>query len=76
VNGGAVKAGKVIGKAIRWYYGADELDAIFYITSGNKVPRSDGAVPLMHLPEKLPSDIDFQWYINEANDMLKQIGYN
>jgi len=76
VNGGAVKAGKVIGKAIRWYYGADELDAIFYITSGNKVPRSDGAVPLMRLPEKLPSDIDFQWYINEANDMLKQIGYN
>jgi len=76
VNGGAVKAGKVIGKAIRWYYGADELDAIFYITSGNKVPRSDGAVPLMQLPEKLPSDIDFQWYINEANDMLKQIGYN
>jgi len=76
VNGGAVKAGKVIGKAIRWYYGADELDGIFYITSGNKVPRSDGAVPLMQLPEKLPSDIDFQWYINEANDMLKQIGYN
>ncbi len=75
VNGGAVKAGQYIGKAIRWYYGADELDAIFYITSGNKVPRSDGAVPLMKLPDALPADIDFDWYINEANDMLKQIGY-
>ncbi len=75
VNGGAVKAGQYIGKAIRWYYGADELDAIFYISSGNKVPRSDGAVPLMKLPDMLPADIDFDWYINEANDMLKQIGY-
>lgn len=75
VNGGAVKADQFIGKAIRWYYGADELDAIFYSTNGNKVPRSDGAVPLMKLPDKLPEDIDFYWYINEANSMLKQIGY-
>lgn len=74
VNGGAVKAGAYVGKAVRWYYGADELDAIYYSTSGNKVPRSDGAVPLMKLPEKLPADIDFNWYINEAKDMLKQIG--
>lgn len=75
VNGGAVKGDQYIGKAIRWYYGADELDAIFYSTSGNKVPRSDGAVPLMKLPDELPADIDFNWYINEAKDMLKQIGY-
>lgn len=75
VNGGAVKGERYIGKAIRWYYGADELDAIFYSTNGNKVPRSDGAVPLMKLPETMPEDVDFDWYINEAKDMLKQIGY-
>lgn len=75
VNGGAVKDERYIGKAIRWYYGADELDAIFYSTNGNKVPRSDGAVPLMKLPDTMPADVDFNWYINEANDMLKQIGY-
>lgn len=75
VNGGALKGGKLIGKAIRWYYGANELDAIFYSTNGNKVPRSDGAVPLMRLPDQMPGDIDFDWYIAEAKDMLKQVGW-
>ena len=75
VNGGALKSGNYVGKAVRWYYGADELDAMFYSTSGNKVPRSDGAVPLMKLPDTMPTDVDFHWYINEAHSILKQIGY-
>ena len=76
VNGGAIKSGNKIGKAIRWYYGADELDGIFYVTSGNKVPKSDGGVPLMDLPDEFPSDVDFEWYITEANRILKDIGVN
>jgi len=75
VKGGAVKDGELIGKAIRWYYGSEELDAIFYKTSGNKVPKSDGGVPLMNLPEKFPSDVDFKWYITEGKRILKDIGY-
>ena len=75
VNGGAVKDGELIGKAIRWYYGAFELDAIHYSTSGNKVPKSDGGVPLMDLPDTFPTDVDFNWYINEAKTILKNIGY-
>lgn len=75
VNGGAIKDGELIGKAIRWYYGEHELDSIYYSTSGNKVPRSDGAVPLMDLPEEFPEDIDFNWYIEEAKLILKNIGY-
>jgi hypothetical protein len=75
VNGGAVKDGQVIGKAIRWYYGAEELDAIFYNTNGNKVPKSDGGVPLMDLPDKFPDDVDFPWYITEAKRILKDIGW-
>lgn len=74
VNGGATKGGELIGKAIRWYYGSEELDAIYYSTNGNKVPKSEGAVPLMVLPEKLPSDIDYNWYIAEAEKRLKEIG--
>jgi len=74
VNGQAIKDGQIIGKVIRWYYGADELDCVRYSTNGNKVPRTEGAVPLMELPDKLPNDIDYQWYIDEANAMLKQIG--
>ncbi len=75
VNGGAVKEGKLIGKAIRWYYGSDELDAIYYKTSGNKVPLSDGGVPLMQLPDSFPEDVDFPWYITEAKRILKDIGW-
>lgn len=74
VNGGAIKDGEHIGKVIRWYYGKNELTDIYYKTSGNKVPRSDGAVPLMDLPDELPTDIDHQWYINESYKFLKEIG--
>ena len=75
VNGGAVKDGKLIGRVIRWYYGSYELDAIYYRTSGNKVPKSDGAVPLMDLPEEFPCDVDYEWYVNEAYGILSDIGY-
>lgn len=74
VNGGAIQDGVILGKAIRWYYGEHELDDIRYVTSGNKVPRSDGAVPLMDLPEEFPTDVDYDWYIAEAKKILGQIG--
>ena len=75
VNGGALYEGNLVGKAVRWYYSKHELDAMYYKTSGNKVPRSDGAVPIMDLPEKLPTDVDYNWYISESNKFLKEIGY-
>jgi len=74
VNGGAIKDGIELGKAIRWYYHNREIDGIYYKTNGNKVPRSDGAIPLLDLPETFPNDIDFQWYIAEANKLLNEIG--
>lgn len=74
VNGGAVKNGQSIGKAVRWYYGSDELDAIFYSTNGNRVPLSNGGVPLMELPKTFPSDVDYNWYISEAERILTDIG--
>ncbi len=74
VNGGAVKDGEYIGKAIRWYYGSEELDAIYYSTNGNKVPKSEGGVPLMDLPDEFPDDVDYNWYINESYRILKDIG--
>lgn len=75
VNGGAVKESTLIGKAIRWYYGAYELDAIYYSTNGNKVPKSDGGVPLMVLPDTMVDDIDYPWYITESYRILKDIGF-
>ena len=68
-----------LGKVIRWYYQINETGAIHYKpfnkTGGrNKVPASDGACPLMELPDHVPCDIDYQRYIRESNDMLKEIG--
>jgi len=80
VNGGALKDGELIGKAIRWYYGKYELDAIYYnklnkAGNHNKVAKSDNGVPIMELPKELPDDIDHQWYIDQSYKMLKSLGY-
>lgn len=75
VKGGAVKDGEYLGKAIRWYYAQGMEGEIVYAKSGNKVPRSDGAKPLMVLPDEFPCDVDHEWYIKEAQDMLNEIGY-
>lgn len=74
VRGGAVKNGEYVGKAIRWYYARGERGAIRYQTSGNTVPRTEGARPLMELPDELPNDIDYEWYIREAYGILEDVG--
>lgn len=74
VNGGAVKEGYALGKAIRWYYATGVSGEITYKTNGNTVPRSDGAKPLMDLPDEMPDDVDYQWYLNECNEMLMSLG--
>lgn len=75
VAGGAVKDGSFLGKSIRWYYAAGENGEIIYAKSGNRVPRSEGAKPLMEMPGAFPEDIDYDWYEREANRMLEDIGY-
>lgn len=74
VQGGAVKDDQYLGKAVRWYYAEGETGTINYKLNGNKVPRTEGARPLMELPDALPADLDFNWYIAEANSILKDIG--
>ena len=74
VSGGAYKDGIFLGKAIRWYYQAGEKGKIVYALSGKKVPRSDGARPLMDLPDEFPLDINYEWYAKECEKILKEIG--
>lgn len=74
VNGGAVKDGVFLGKAIRWYYSTTTGGEIVYAASGNKVPKSDGAKPCMDLPEAFPDDVDFSRYEAEAVEILREIG--
>jgi hypothetical protein len=79
VKGGAVKVQEdlteYLGKAIRWYYAKDISGEIVYARSGNKVPRSEGAKPLMVLPDTFPEDVDHAWYCEEAERMLRETGY-
>lgn len=65
-----------LGKAIRWIYSNEVEGAIHYKTNGNKVPRSDGARPVMELPDEIPEDIDYRWYVKEARSILTDIGYH
>lgn len=74
VNGGAVKHGVFLGKAIRWYYSTECAGPIVYATSGNKVPKSDGTRPCLDLPATFPADVDFYRYECEAREILQEIG--
>lgn len=75
VKGGAEKNGMYLGKAIRWYYAHNTSGVISYVGSGNKVPDTDGAKPIMDLPDELPRDINYDWYLEKSIDMLHKIGY-
>ena len=74
VKGGGEKGGKYLGKVVRWYYAKNETGFIAYVGSGNKVSKTDGARPLMDLPDEFPKDINYNWYIKETKDMLYDIG--
>lgn len=80
VRGGGVKVwgdgrpAEYLGKTVRWYYGYDVPGEIVYAVSGNKVPRSEGAVPCMELPARVPNDLDHAWYVAKAEAMLCNMG--
>jgi hypothetical protein len=79
VNGGAVKDGEVLGKIVRWYMRKGEFGCIKYkeenaAGSINMVAESMGSYPLMDI-RTFPKDIDYDWYIKKAHDILKEVGF-
>lgn len=79
VTGGGTYDGRYLGKVVRWVYGKGETRCIRRskpnkLGNFDKVAGSDGAMPLMELPDAVPVDIDYERYIVEANDMLKDVG--
>lgn len=74
VKGGAEKDGEMLGKAIRWYYAEGVTGTINYASNGNTVPRTEGAKPLMDLPDTFPDDVDYEWYVRECQEILMSIG--
>lgn len=73
VKGGAVWRDQILGKVVRWYKACDG-EAILYKTNGNKVAGSDYACPMMDLLDKIPHNLDLNWYVQNAYSMLKKLG--
>ncbi len=70
VTGGAVKDGEYLGKVIRWYYAKGIEAPIINAKNGNNVPRSKGAQPCMVLPDGIPDDLDYDYYVDRAQKMI------
>lgn len=66
--------GKPFGRVARWYMTTQEMPPISYVGSGNKVPKTEGARVCMTLPDTLPPDLDIDWYVGEAHQILSDIG--
>ena len=73
VTGGATKDDEPLGSVVRWYYSTGTTTPILYVKSGNKVPKSDGAMPVQDLPDCFPGDIDYSIYIDQAKEILADI---
>lgn len=69
----SIGSAEYLGKVVRWYYAAGSTGCILTPTGG-LVPRSEGCRPLMELPDELPDDIDYRWYVAEAESILTDIG--
>ena len=79
VTGGGTYDGQYLGKVVRWVYGKGETRCIRRnkpnkLGNFDKVAGSDGAVPLMELPDTLPAELDHEWYVREANNILQDVG--
>lgn len=65
-----------LGSAIRWYYAKGREDFEFVAAgTGNRVGKTAGAMPCMDMPDKVPDDLDHDWYIDETHKILKSIAY-
>lgn len=75
VNGGCVdQYGDEVGKVIRLYYAKGVTGTLKYKKNGNDVPKSEGAKQCMELPDDLPDDINYDWYVRETTAMMQDIG--
>lgn len=85
VTGGGVwgepedPASQYLGKVVRWIYREYETRDIRYKkankTGGfNKVGKSDGALPMMILPDEIPQDLDRDRYVEKARGILEDLG--
>lgn len=66
--------GKSFGRVARWYRSAKNYRALQYCSNGNKVPDSEQARLVLELPDEMPSDVDYEWYIERSKNLLADAG--
>lgn len=66
--------GVPFGRVARWYMSKLPQPPISYVSSGNRVAKTEGGKLCMDLPDELPKDLDYQWYIDEAYSILSLLG--
>lgn len=70
-----------LGKVVRFIW-STEGSPIFYKdphpTTGNfkKASKTDGSRPLMQLPDEFPEDIDYDRYVQQAREILIDVGHD
>ena len=69
-----VEGGVYVGKAVRFYYSTESEGQILGKLKGGAVPKTEGCKPMMQLAKSVPKDLDHDWYIGEANDILQAMG--
>lgn len=74
VTGGAKFVGEQLGKTVRWYKSVLSNSAIKNVLNNYQVAGTENCMPLMELPDEFFDDVDLDWYINEANETLMDIG--
>jgi len=68
--------GEFLGKAVRFYYSTNSPGPIRRAKNGAMVGDSTGSRALMTLPDELPMDIDYGWYIAKSKRILREVGAN
>ena len=76
VRGGGHQDGEYLGKVVRWYQAKGQFSAINYTQSGNQVGGTEGAKPLMELPDDIPADLNRAWYVAKAYETLDKLGWH
>lgn len=71
---GMQKGEQFLGKVVRWYFAEGETGCITNSKTGGMVPSTTGGIPLMDLPETLPTDLDYAFYVTRATQYLQQLG--
>ena len=73
-SGGCNKDGVDLGGTVRWYRSTSTNTPILNNKSGNIVAGSTNGMPCLDIPDDLPTDIDYDYYIDETYRLMAFVG--